>query len=479
MASATATTVTVSFDPTAINTQSDILFGATPTKAGVMTAAQAAALAPAITETDVIINVVPGGPVSTLAQAAALVPFAWRKQCKIFLAPGVAYTTDGIPRTSGIFTGIPVGPEATPLAIIGGYTDEIGTQTETVGDPTGVTVSTGTAMALDEFRGGFIRCLTGANAGQRRSIASNTVGGAVSVRAPAFTAPIAIGDTFVIEQPSVAISYSELFGFQGPETIVGLKGIRWIAAGPNAFFNVDGAHLYQEGVQYYAGFTTMRVANQGQFHGGSGEPDYVGGPWVADGVDNPFPAETAPAGVYFNLLFLFVINGQMNAYLTSDFVFQLIAVALVNFSGLDGRFHTLFTVWATALQIRDFSATAGTPPNAIESILGLDAVNIRIGSPIVVGPNPFGAAVSIDANSELTALAPITGTGSTGAGISVSGGSNAIIATGTTVTGALGDMIMEGTPFGNHSYADPDFTVGDVNGIKGFADQYRNRIKVQ
>jgi hypothetical protein len=45
MSTATETSVTVVFDPTAINKQADVIGAATPTRAGVMTAAQAADLA--------------------------------------------------------------------------------------------------------------------------------------------------------------------------------------------------------------------------------------------------------------------------------------------------------------------------------------------------------------------------------------------------------------------------------------------------
>lgn len=45
MSTANENTVAVEFDPTATNKQADVIPGATPTKAGVMTAAQAAQLA--------------------------------------------------------------------------------------------------------------------------------------------------------------------------------------------------------------------------------------------------------------------------------------------------------------------------------------------------------------------------------------------------------------------------------------------------
>jgi hypothetical protein len=77
MATATPTTVSVSFNPTAINIQSDVIGPAGTTTAGVMTAAQAAQLAALVSGAGFVMVYSPsatGAPVRPAASAVGATP---------------------------------------------------------------------------------------------------------------------------------------------------------------------------------------------------------------------------------------------------------------------------------------------------------------------------------------------------------------------------------------------------------------------
>ena len=153
----------------------------------------------------------PDRPLATADEAFRRLPPYWRASAEIVFAD----TGSPYPITAGsVYFGAPVGPEATPLVIRGGYTDELGVVTARASDGDWIDTQARLGVADDALVGAVLRRLSSAGA----PAPGSPVGAAVSIRgngpSPHGTsrihlqrpmAPVGEGDTFRVERPSVVL----------------------------------------------------------------------------------------------------------------------------------------------------------------------------------------------------------------------------------------------------------------------------------
>jgi hypothetical protein len=261
MASATVNTVTVSFDPNAINIQTDVIFGATTTKAGAMTAAQVQQLNDATssastldtrvttlegqvatTPIDIYVDPVTGNdnnngsitaPFQTFRRAWNAQPAVWTQRCNIHLAAGT-YPLN-LTGQMLLTPGRNVGADSQRLTVIGTAVDSgLGTMVvtataPTVAAPIVTTIDAAVSTTPGALRGAFYRNTV---TGERAMITDNTTpspGNTHFVLNGLVT--IAIGNSFVIEKPGSILA----MGNQGPVVftngIVNISDVKFSTAG--------------------------------------------------------------------------------------------------------------------------------------------------------------------------------------------------------------------------------------------------------
>lgn len=208
-------------------------------------------------------------PVLTFKKAFSLVPVSWRAACRIYFAPGVYPPTA---EYHTVFSGIgkPEGPNAEPLTLVGGFTNEVGDRTSTaVTSPAAATVTEITdgslAMTVNAYRGATLLVLTGEAAGQRVLVRSNTATKLV-LAYPLFSnlaymgqsagAGFVVGDQFRVERPAATIDIGgNFFQFNGIGYL-GMLGMKFKLAGPvgTLWFN-EGTTVLAEGCEFDLGNT--------------------------------------------------------------------------------------------------------------------------------------------------------------------------------------------------------------------------------
>ncbi|HEX6185039.1 MAG TPA: hypothetical protein VFZ44_14230, partial [Pyrinomonadaceae bacterium] len=156
----------------------------------------------------------PEHPLATADEAFRRLPPYWRESAEIIFADtGSPYRVT----TDAVYFGMPLGPEATPLVIRGGYSDVAGVLTAR--DSAGEFVDTLTRLDVrdDELVGAVLKRLSSAG-----TTADSPVGTAVSIRGngpnPHGTSRIYLqrtvgrvseGDTFLVQRPSVWLEPAE------------------------------------------------------------------------------------------------------------------------------------------------------------------------------------------------------------------------------------------------------------------------------
>ena len=389
-----------------------------------------------------LVYVAPGGSDSNLGtQSSPLATFdaawnlvtsqRWAQQGKIFLAPGVAGAPNVYPiNPNGSYVNAAGsrGLGGTPLAVVGGFTNELGTLTNDTLDPNGVTFSQATLVGVtpNQYLGAFILCTSGPNAGSQAMIASNTAT-TFSLQLP-FGNPIAVGDQFEIQLPAVQLEIPTMgnefpvFGYNNG--VIGFVGIDFTttdASGSATFVFASGTFAIMSGCQFNM-LTGNVIVNQNATLRG-----VDAGPWGADGVNNPFNGNSS-AGVFFNSVFLnigslSVINGVF--IFNESVVIPLFGQAVSQWVGnlnTPVSTNTGFAVTPNSSLVIIDDSGGVTPP----SLTGVDPYGF-LASPLVYNDGSYGdirgahiinspgPCIDVEINSH-TRLRGITGGATLGTG---------------------------------------------------------------
>jgi hypothetical protein len=348
----------------------------------------------------------------------------------------------------------------------------------------------GAITVQDSLVGGFLECISGANAGQRRMIRSNTTT-SFAVNTP-FGSAITAGDTFNVERPNVTIQYPGLTTFYA--TVVGFTGVKFQSTGPGGGLSVlafNTEDLMLEGCEFDGSGSdgTGRVINALRVNFASGifNASQLRN-WQND-TTGVFSSLRTGSGTFlhnFN-----VVQPQQGGQLQGVFVMR--SVQSLNFTN-EGTASPLVSLDAARVtasvqngSIMTLSPQLSTYPSiwngqyTNSAAIGLITFSQDSSGSLsgIALNNSGGDAVLVMQNSAVT-MSTVTGAGNVGAGIHVDrNGYVQIDSAGpvsTSVTGTLGD-----TKFGHPTVANiqtyATIRTPDGNGVKGFQDIYGNRIE--
>ena len=209
-----------------------------------------------------------GQQVKTLSKALSLLPPTYGGNCGIVSAAGT--NTEAILLNFALPK--PVGPRSTDFFIIGAaLTNEQGNRTCTANDATKLIYTDNTlAMAVNQYFGYTLTCVSGANAGQNRNIISNDAT-SLTVNVPWTNAP-AINDVFSIGQPTTIniLNGVTMLGW-GP--VLAMRNLTWNIPnipGVSTWALGFGIKMAMESVWFIMNTRTVNlVHNCGTINGGT------------------------------------------------------------------------------------------------------------------------------------------------------------------------------------------------------------------
>lgn len=429
---------------------------------GVMTPAQVAALNGiiAVDDDSLFVDNVAGDdsnpgtqalPIATVDKALEILTAFNRKSNKVFfINTGVDY-----PYVSGndCTIGHCLMNLGSPLAFIGDFIDQVGTKTVTTADTNRtLVISTGLNLSAHQYELIWVRFLTGANAGQSRTIRqSGTVDAHTFQVNNPFSHTVAIGDTFVIEAAAVTIDA------QAPLTFIrggniGFKGINFLCSGGLAFFDSCSPYFERCSMDLAGNGVT---GNGSQMRCATGATAFA---WAADGDANPFSVLAKGAGLSiidtvgggeFDLLGWSRLQGYVSARGINLFC------SVNTFPGLlmpDFEDSIVFLNEASRLQVVGTPQLSGRFVNALAGTAASDGcINVQQNSSCVLDgvviSNTLGCGVVVQDRGSAE-LQNVTG-GGAGATLKVGAwvrdmGHISVLQAVTLVTGTVGDMLLGG-----------------------------------
>lgn len=352
----------------------------------------------------------------------------------------------------------------------------------------------GAITVQDSLVGGFLECMTGANAGQRRMIRSNTTTRFVA-NTP-FPSAITSGDTFNIERPNITLQYSAPLDLYG--STIGMVGVKFqcTAVGVTVFaLNVD--NVVTEGCEFdLSGSDGLgRALNiiRTSYSTGNMSVQQLRD-WQND-TSGIFSIARNGSGTFVHNAQNFL--PQQGGQITGFFVLRSIqslnftnqgvggaAAAVNSLQSLDAQRVTCSVQNGSVLILAAAVATYPSVWNGqytnSASLGAMTFQNNSSGSLTGIGINNSGGDGILVQSGSSVSCDKLTGTGNSGAGIHVdrhgyvqidSGGAN-----DTTITGTAGD-----TKFGHPTVANiqtyATIRTADGNGVKGYQDTYLNRIE--
>lgn len=378
-------------------------------------------------------------PVKTLAKLRSLIPGMWRSVVNVYLAAGTYEWND--PATTVPNWGMPTGPDAYPIAFVGGFDSLYGSKTSAATDGTYVDGSFSTT--IDVNRGDFIQMTSGSNAGQRRTIISNTNLGRFNVNAPFFDV-VGAGDTFIVQRPNVIItSPSGFLGIQASRNRVGWLGVQFDASTAFGFFVFDGAEGQYEACQILNGFVGI------EHRAAELQPSPFIYNWGLANPLNPFSGDSV--AVYFKNCFIQVdTHCNLQGYMVADSVdILLLSGATANIAVPSFRNSSI-----TSANGGVSVTISGSESNGTGTVRGLfdtsdgNMFDIGDNSNLTIADcdisNSAGDAI-VTRRGSTASVTDVGGTGNTGAGIHAAQISSIIVDGTTTVTGAS-DALVGATP---------------------------------
>jgi len=405
-------------------------------------------------------------PVQTLKRGMELVPPSHKRSSILSLLPGSYVWPTGM----SFVVPNAVGPKASPFVLLGAFTDELGTVAATAGS-TDVVLATTQNVGLDAYRGAYLLCVVGANAGRRRQITGNTAGpnSAFSVNA-SFQAVIGVGDTFIVERPAVDIELQSgptVPNIMGDGRNMGMKGLH--------FFNATFRQLFFDRVTLIVEACTFENVFPNTATGVF-LPRSIAIPWTNMGVNNPFSSLRIEAGVYVTGGGLAASNngGNISGFVVADFS---------DFYGVSGGALQLFNFNARAAQCfvqgnaaSVFFQARPTPRASIDgdlygavyglidvsggAALGEDADEFPGAAGIDLSNNSVGPGIRVKGRS-YAFMDDVGGAGNATYGIEATRMSQTATNGTCTVTGTLNNTLVGATP---KAYAALPFSEVDGSG---------------
>lgn len=193
----------------------------------------------------------PVSPLLTVQAAVEKLPSTWGGQNRVFFAPGTYPISGGVTDYTTFTFGLGLGQGAEPVGFVGGFDSVLGDRTATAGTTgSGVVEDDTLSMTPDEYVGATLFFLSGAAAGARVLIASNTA----TTFSIVWDYGVAPGDTFRLERPNVVFESDTQIMLTGPTPSdaltsgLAMYGIRW--NGQNGAVNIDGIHVAMEGCEF-------------------------------------------------------------------------------------------------------------------------------------------------------------------------------------------------------------------------------------
>jgi hypothetical protein len=406
-------------------------------------------------------------PVKTLRQAQELIPASWKRNMQIHLAPGVysiTGTTGGPPGW-----GSHVGPDASSPMLIGSYTNELGDRTVSGGSADGGQFADNTlSISVDQYRGAWALCISGANAGQRRIIKSNSADGLFKLAVPFFSA-VSPGDVMQIQLCAVQIDVIDV-AFMAQVTIL-CQGIRFnlVGGAPTGTFRF--ARWECNGCEIAGNGGNLIVEANSNF-ASTGFPN----PYGTSNPLNPLMPPTGDPGCFVHDVFLGVFDpgSEFNMIGVMDDIFALNQGGLLDLGGVSARQMLIDGFGPESLTVLEpLSNGIGTFPCTFDG-----NSNFGPGAPLVLserGCRFFGVAVDLSNSTgdavvltgrSTAHLEAVTGTGNTGFGINAQQQAAVFYnpaATGnpTMVTGTAGDVLVA---------SNPPLTYAAIDAGPGFTD---------
>jgi hypothetical protein len=405
-------------------------------------------------------------PLATADEAFRRLPPYWHGRAEIVFA--VTYRDYPV-TTDAVYLGMPVGPEASPLVIRGGYDNLFVFR---AADGTGDNVISTIDVPEDKLIGAVLTRLTGGGspAGTAISIRGNDAGPNSKIWLQRTMGPVVSGDTFRVQRPAVTLAPVETLNLTSHDerslnlTLVGIRFAPTPGAGINLFNVCAQCDTCELALRNAAGFIHTGSRIQGGIEDGSLAPGLCG--------------QRGQAGVYIHSneasdLFSAVRGGILGGHLTFQTVNVRVSQGGVfapqSLEALAAPVHILAggsalaqLSWGTPTnraRIRNvFSVSrTGEPEGDGLRVFNGGALNSPLG-PInldIYGCNRDGVRLDVGATASFCAPGAATGLVTSGAlnggfGMNVRNASRALVGGDTALKGgdgrevALDDVAVEG-----------------------------------
>lgn len=378
--------------------------------------------------------------------AIGKLPRSWVGKCRVNLASG-SYSSA---LSELLFDG-PVGGLAEPLMIIGPLIDSgLGTLIDTGGSTTTV-INAGAGMVVNAHFGMRLRVLTGARAGQTRTIVSNTAT-SFTLNNPLTGGATALGDTMIVET-------------QGASLTLGAT-MTWISKGQAskagvvfgfAFYAIEFVHPSNRRIQITGGDTVAQF-DTCEFNLSGGTSSHVitafGAQLRLSTLIFSFPdvsnsssgtACSIKGGVANSTLSgLLITNGGRGGTMT---VVMDTAGVFISGNAQGGFFSSPWIIrGGIVVEINSFALISnGTiDGGAVQTTLLRVLSGSVVTSLSAVLQNALGDAIFVD-RADLLGGTTVTGAGNVGFGVHLAAMASGVFTAAATVTGTAGDIEVGAT----------------------------------